>query len=64
MAKNSSKSNHSAGSGQGKDPNSPMALLMAKHRESFVTFKKGDSFKGKITKINGNENLFVLCAKT
>lgn len=56
MAKNSSKSSI--------DPNSPMALLMAKHRESFVTFKKGDSVKGKITKINVNEILVDLGAKT
>lgn len=56
MAKNSSKSN--------QDPQSPMALLMAKHRDSFVTFKKGDSVKGKITKINVNEILVDLGSKT
>ncbi len=40
-----------------------MADLMAKHSTSIVSFKKGDTVKGKITKISKNEILVDLHAK-
>lgn len=57
MAKNSSKSNTDKSQ-------SAMGQLLAKHKESFVTFKKGDSVKGKITKITSQDILVDLGAKT
>lgn len=56
MAKNTSNSN--------SNPQSAMAQLLAKHKSSFVTFKKGDSVKGKLTKLTPNEILVDLGAKT
>jgi len=61
MASKSSKSNIPKGSG---DPMSAMGQLLAKHQTSFVTFKKGDSVKGKLTKLTPNEILVDLGAKT
>src|SRR3989344_1540498 len=69
MAKKSSRNNPSARSGQAirkgsGDPQSAMGQLLAKHKSSFVTFKKGDSVKGKLTKLTPNEILVDLGAKT
>lgn len=69
MAKNSSKNNPSARSGQATpkgagDPNSAMARLLAAHKTSFVSLKKGESVKGKLTKLTPNEILVDLGAKT
>lgn len=61
MANKSSKSNLQKGVG---DPMSAMGQLLAKHKTSFVTFKKGDSVKGKLTKLTPNEILVDLGAKT
>lgn len=69
MASKSSRSNPSTGSGQGTrkgagDPQSAMGQLLARHKSSFVTFKKGDSVKGKLTKLTSQEILVDLGAKT
>jgi small subunit ribosomal protein S1 len=61
MASKSSRNNSPKGAG---DPQSAMAQLLAKHKSSFVTFKKGDSVKGKLTKLTPNEILVDLGAKT
>ena len=63
MAKHSSTNktrNPSAGSGQ----MSAMAQLLAKHENKFVTLKKGESVKAKITKLTHNEILVDAGAKT
>lgn len=62
MSKNSSKSK--AASLLSEKANSAMGQLLAKHKISFVTFKKGDSVKGKLTKVTPNELLVDLGAKT
>lgn len=41
-----------------------MADLMASYKSSFQTFKKGDTVKGKITKLTKNEILIDINAKT
>jgi len=46
------------------EPQSAMAALMAKHQSSIVTLKKGESVKGKLTKLTPNEILVDLGAKT
>lgn len=43
---------------------SAMALLLAKHQNTFVTLKKGESVKAKITKLTPNEILVDAGAKT
>lgn len=43
---------------------SSMADLMASYKSSFQTFKKGDTVKGKITKLTKNEILVDIQAKT
>lgn len=63
MSKNSSKSKASSLLSQQK-ASSAMGQLLAKHQTSFVTFKKGDSVKGKLTKVTPNELLVDLGAKT
>jgi len=63
MAKHTPKNkiNHpSTGSGQ----MSAMAQLLAKHQNKFVTLKKGESIKAKITKLTPNEILVDAGAKT
>jgi len=57
MSKNTSQSKSDA-------PMSAMAALMAKHKTSFVSLKKGESVKGKLTKLTPNEILVDLGAKT
>ncbi len=59
----SNTANTSAGSAQRK-PALSMADLMASYKTSFHTFKKGDSVKGKITKLTKNEILVDINAKT
>ncbi|HVF69639.1 MAG TPA: S1 RNA-binding domain-containing protein [Xanthomonadales bacterium] len=61
MASKSSRNNTPKGAG---DPNSAMARLMAAHKSSFVSLKKGESVKGKLTKLTPNEILVDLGAKT
>ncbi len=46
------------------EPQSAMARLMASHMSSFVSLKKGESVKGKLTKLTPNEILVDLGAKT
>lgn len=60
MTSKSSKSNQT-GSGE---PLSAMAKLMAAHKNDFVAIKKGESIKGKLTKLTPNEILVDLGAKT
>ena len=43
---------------------SAMAQLMAKHQDKIVTLKKGESIKGKITKLTNNDIIVDLGAKT
>jgi small subunit ribosomal protein S1 len=57
MAKNTAKSNSDK-------PQSAMAALLAKHKSDYVALKKGESVKGKITKITPNEILVDLGVKT
>jgi small subunit ribosomal protein S1 len=57
MAKKPSKSNP-------QQPQSAMAQLLAKHKSDFVALKKGESVKGKITKLTPNEILVDLGVKT
>ena len=45
-------------------PQSAMALLLAKHENKFVTLKKGESVKAKLTKLTPNEILVDAGAKT
>jgi small subunit ribosomal protein S1 len=61
MASNTQSKHRSANSGQAQ---SAMALLLAKHQNSFVTLKKGESVKAKLTKLNSNEILVDAGAKT
>lgn len=61
MANKSSTSNLRKGAG---DPQSAMGQLLAKHKSSFVSLKKGESVKGKLTKLTPNEILVDLGAKT
>src|SRR5438309_1622193 len=49
---------------QSDNPQSAMALLLAKHQNKFVTLKKGESIKAKITKLTHNEILVDAGAKT
>jgi len=56
MAKHTSKSN--------SNPQSAMAQLLAKHQNKFITLKKGESIKAKITKLTPNEILVDAGAKT
>lgn len=63
MAKHTPKTNSnnpSTGSGQ----MSAMAQLLAKHQNKFVTLKKGESVKAKITKLTSNEIMVDAGAKT
>src|SRR5664279_1329926 len=46
------------------EPQSAMAKLMAKHENRFVTLKKGESVKAKLTKLTSNEILADTGAKT
>src|SRR5216683_3052045 len=46
------------------NPQSAMAQLLAKHENKFVTLKKGESIKAKITKLTHNEILVDAGAKT
>lgn len=46
------------------NPQSAMAQLLAKHQNKFVTLKKGESIKAKITKLTHNEILVDAGAKT
>ena len=46
------------------NPQSAMAQLLAKHQNKFVTLKKGESIKAKITKLTSNEILVDAGAKT
>jgi ribosomal protein S1 len=55
------KSSRSAGSGSAT---SAMAQLLASHKDSFVTLRKGESVKGKITKLTPSEILVDVGAKT
>ena len=69
MANKSSKNNPSGRSGQvlpkgSGDPQSAMGQLLAKHKSSVVSLKKGESIKGKLTKLTPNEILVDLGAKT
>lgn len=69
MAKKSSRNNPSVRSGQvlpkgTGDPQSAMAKLLAKHQSSAVSLKKGESIKGKLTKLTPNEILVDLGVKT
>lgn len=64
MAKSSSQSNSSASSLQASKAQSAMGQLLAKHKSSFVALKKGESVKGKLTKLTQNEMLVDLGAKT
>src|ERR1700733_1751614 len=57
MAKHTSKINSN-------QPQSAMAQLLAKHQNKFVTLKKGESIKAKITKLTPNEILVDAGAKT
>ncbi len=57
MFKKSSKSNTDKSQ-------SAMGQLLAKHKTSFVALKKGESIKGKLTKLTPNEILVDLGAKT
>lgn len=45
-------------------PQSAMAALLAKHQDKFVALKKGESVKGKITKIDKHDILVDLGTKT
>lgn len=45
-------------------PQSAMAALLAKHQNKFVTLKKGESVKAKITKLTSSEILVDAGAKT
>lgn len=45
-------------------PQSAMAQLLAKHQNKFITLKKGESIKAKITKLTPNEILVDAGAKT
>jgi small subunit ribosomal protein S1 len=45
-------------------PSSLMAQLLAKHQNNFITLKKGESIKAKITKLTPNEILVDAGAKT
>lgn len=45
-------------------PQSAMAALLAKHQDKFVTLKKGESVKGKITKLTRGEIIVDLGSKT
>jgi small subunit ribosomal protein S1 len=45
-------------------PQSAMAALLAAHQNKFVTLKKGESVKGKITKLTSSEILVDTGAKT
>lgn len=58
------KSNSSGSLTGQKGGASTMAELMAKHKSSFVTLKKGESVKAKITKLTQNEMLVDAGAKT
>src|SRR5260221_575999 len=57
MAKHTSKIN-------ANQPQSAMAQLLAKHQNKFITLKKGESVKAKITKLTTNEILVDAGAKT
>src|SRR6266700_3510125 len=57
MAKHTSKINSN-------QPQSAMAQLLAKHENKFVTLKKGESVKAKLTKLTPNEILVDAGAKT
>jgi small subunit ribosomal protein S1 len=46
------------------EPQSAMAALLAKHQDKFVALKKGESVKGKITKLTKQEILVDLGTKT
>lgn len=46
------------------NPQSAMAQLLAKHKDRFVTLKKGESVKAKITKLTHNEILVDAGTKT
>src|SRR5258708_5851088 len=46
------------------NPQSAMAQLLAKHENKFVTLKKGESIKAKVTKLTPNEILVDAGAKT
>lgn len=46
------------------NPQSAMAQLLAKHQNKFVTLKKGESVKAKLTKLTPNEILVDAGAKT
>ncbi|SRR6266568_3780241 len=46
------------------NPQSAMAQLLAKHENKFVTLKKGESVKAKLTKLTPNEILVDAGAKT
>ncbi len=61
MANKSSRSNTPKGAG---DPMSAMGQLLAKQKHTFVGLKKGESVKGKLTKLTPNEILVDLGAKT
>ncbi len=56
MAKYTSKSN--------SNQSSPMGQLLAKHQNKFVTLKKGESIKAKITKLTPNEIVVDAGTKT
>lgn len=56
MAKNSADNPQKA--------QSPMGQLLAKHQNKFVTLKKGESIKAKLTKLTPNEILVDAGAKT
>jgi ribosomal protein S1 len=56
MAKHTSKTN--------SNQSSAMAQLLAKHQNKFVTLKKGESVKAKITKLTSNEIIVDAGAKT
>jgi small subunit ribosomal protein S1 len=51
-------------SSKSDQPQSAMAALLAKHQTKFVALKKGESIKGKLTKLTPQEILVDLEAKT
>src|SRR6266478_3940074 len=59
---NSSKFNRNPSTNSGQM--SAMAKLLAKHENKFITLKKGESIKAKLTKLTPNEILVDAGAKT